>query len=123
MKIKGVLVDIINKRIETREVEDTLEEYYNLLNCDMIEIVSRHIGGKDYDIICDEEGLLKVNPIVSAFDSLNQPMLVGNLFIVNYGGNGKEASLTEEDIDHILKFGHLIETKNGQTNVAIRVEY
>lgn len=123
MKIKGVLVDVINKRIETREVEDTLEEYYNLLNCDMIEIVSRHIGGKDYDIICDEEGLLKVNPIVSAFDSLNQPMLVGNLFIVNYGENGKEASLTEEDIDHILKFGHLIETTNGQTNVAIRVEY
>lgn len=123
MKIKGVLVDVFNKRIETREIEDTLEGYYELLNCDMIEIVSRHIGGKDYDIICDEEGLLKVNPIVSAIDSNNQPMLVGSLFIVNYGGNGEEASLTEEDINHILKFGYIYETKDKQTNVAIRVEY
>lgn len=99
-----LLLDV--EKQEVREVEaSSLEEYYKLLNCSCIDIVTRNIMNtkyktNTYDIICDDEALLKEGSIPSAFDLRSMKIgLVGNLLICNYDeeGNEKSLSLTKED--------------------------
>ena len=99
--MKAFLLDAENRQTRTVEVDDTdhLTEYYKLLNCEIVDITSRKIGGKYFDIVADDEGLMKENPIVSALDTEWQPALVGNLLFCNYDPEtGEEVSLTDEDI-------------------------
>lgn len=103
MKIKGVLVDVMNEKVEVVEIEKSLQSYYNILNCDCIDIVSRKIDGREFDIVCDDEGLLKDPQKISAIDIMCQPMLVGNLFIVKFDGIEDIKSLNDDEINHVLK--------------------
>ena len=91
---------IINKGTATFEdFEPTLEEYYKKIGCDVIDIVCYNVNGKDYDIICDDEGLLKSPPlIVTAVGEDGSPLLVGGLIICNYDDEGNERSLEPDDI-------------------------
>ena len=100
--ITGVLVDAHNARITRVKIPDTLESYYTALDCTTVDIVSRTIGGKRFEIVCDDEGLLKDEPKVSAVDMEGHAMLVGSLFVCNYGGNGELSSLTDADVAHVL---------------------
>lgn len=85
------------------DIEPTLDAYYELLDCSTIDITSRKIGGKYFDIILDDEGLLKGSPVVTAVDSSPQrkPMLVGNLIICNMNDEGEEVSLSDDDVELI----------------------
>ena len=112
--MKAYLLDVHNNRARTVEVgdDDRLEEYYKLLNCSLIDITSRQIEGKYFDIIADDEGLYNEPVIVSALDSNGEPALVGSLLFCNYDGEGGETSLTDEDIALLRK----------HTAVAVRSE-
>ena len=99
MKI-GYLIDPMG-RAEPCTIPDSLEGYYKLLNCDTIDIVSRKIGCKYYDIVCDDEGLFKDQVKVSAVDGNGQAMLVGKLFICKHDGHGNEVGLDDDDILNI----------------------
>ena len=103
--MKAYLLDVHNNRARTVEVgdEDRLEEYYKLLNCSTIDITSRQIEGKYFDIVCDDEGLFNEPVKVSALDSNGEPALVGSLLFCNYDGDGGETSLTDEDIALLRK--------------------
>jgi len=90
-----------------RIISDELQSYYNIIDCDCIDITTRKIGNKYYDIIVDDEGLLKDDFIVSAIDSNYKPALVGNLVITNFDEEGNTTTLTDEDIRYIKQFiGH-----------------
>ena len=100
--MKAFLLDAENRQTRTVEVDDAdhLNAYYQLLNCSLVDITSRKIGGKYFDIVTDDEGLLKEAPIVSAVDSDGKPVLVGNLLFCNYDPQtGAEISLTDDDIE------------------------
>ena len=119
--ITGYLIDVANEQARPVTVEHSLESFYKLLDCDMIEIAPRRIGfphhnrtTKIYDIICDEEGLLKDSPKISAIDNIGSPMLVGNLLIVNMGEEDVE-SLTPDDIAYIEKYVELQATRKYPT--------
>jgi len=99
-KILGVA--IVNGKASAVEIDDDLQSYYKLLEIDIIDIVTMSIGRKNYAIVCDDEGLLKDNPIVSGVGSGLDPRLVGNLFICNSDG-GDLTSLTPDDILSIGK--------------------
>ena len=105
-KIKGVLLDVKENRCEKVEFEPTLENYYSMLHCDMIEIACRKIGsrrGRVYDIVCDEEGTFKEDVKISAINDIGEPMLVGSLLVVGLADDeGNETSLTEDDCDFIM---------------------
>lgn len=104
----GVLVDVEKETVRVVEIPDELDEFYRILNCSCIDIVSRHIGRnshhwKKFNIVCDDEGLFKDPQKISAIDNLGRAQLVGNLFIV--GGTDPEGNLTslsEADTDFIL---------------------
>lgn len=101
--LQGFFIDPLRKIAEPRTVKDDLQEFYKLLDCDLIDITTRPIGGRSFDIICDDEGLLKPSPIVSALFPDGSPALVGRLFVVrgdNY--SGELVSLFPDDVDRIL---------------------
>ena len=100
--ITGIYVNAENYTAAPITVESSLESYYKLLDVDFIDIVSRKIGGKYYDIICDDEALLKADPICSMMEE-KTPMLFGNLFICLHDGKGAEISLEQKDITRILR--------------------
>ena len=102
-KITGIFVDTENKKTSVLTVDDELETYYKLLNCSLIEIVPRKIGNSIVNIICDEEGLLINDPLMSAVDSAGNGMLAGSLFITGLTDDeGALTSLTEEDQQQVL---------------------
>ena len=94
------VIDVKECKAFATDIDDQLEEFYRIIGCDCIDIVVRTINGKSFDIICDDECLLKPNT-VSAVDSKNKPMLVGNLIVCNYGGGGELAELSEDDVKHL----------------------
>ena len=107
-KIRGVLLDTVKDKVEVVEFEPTLENYYRMLHCDMIEIAVRKIGvrnGKVFDIVCDEEGLFKQDNKISAINDLGKVMLVGSLLIVGLADEeGDETSLSEADALYVQRF-------------------
>lgn len=99
MKV-GYLIDPVGAS-GTCEIPHNLDGYYKLLDCQTIDIVRRKIGGKYYDIVCDDEGLFKDQVKVSAVDGNGQAMLVGKLLICKHDGKGNETGLSQEDILNI----------------------
>lgn len=116
-KITGVLVDLEKGVARKATIDKSLEGYYKALNCDCIDIVSRSIGGQGFDIICDDEALLKAFPKTSAVSKNGMPVLYGNLFVVNYDGMGDVCSLREGQIEHILR--HTIRITDGDNHWTI----
>lgn len=101
--LKGVLINVKDSKIEIVNIIPCLDEYYRLINCDTIDIATRFINGKLFDFIVDDEGLLKDEVYISAVDKSYEPMLAGNLLIVNgCDDDGELVSLTDNDIEHIL---------------------
>ena len=82
-----------------------LKDYYAAIGCSCITIVRRTIGGKPFEIICDDEGLLVDKPKVSAVDSALKGMLVGNLLIASgeVTGDGELTSIKGDELATVLK--------------------
>ena len=123
--MKAYLIDTEAKEARVVEIDDSnhLTEYYKYLNCYLIDITSRKVGGRYFDIIVDDEGLFADKPIVSAVDSSGEPALVGNLLFCNHDGQGGETSLTDQDIALLQEFTTLVEVvdKKGNRDTAIVV--
>ena len=101
--MKALLLD--TKKKEVRVVNPHgLFDYYELLDCHLIEHATRKIGGKKFDIICDEEGTFVDDPLISAIDDFGRTMLVGNLLICGLpDGEGESSDLTDDDIEYIRR--------------------
>lgn len=108
----GLLIDVEQSKVQIVTDASSLQDYYKLLNCDLIDIVRRRIGGRHYNIICDEEGLLKDNCTPSAFDSAGYAALVGNLLIMgpDIDELGEMSDLKPIDIMHLQNHIHLMYT-------------
>lgn len=102
-EITGVLVNPAERVARKATIPATLEGYYAALGCSCIDIVTRKIGGKAFDIVCDDEALLKADPVPSACNDTGYGMLYGALFICGYAGNGELASLTDDDCLYVLR--------------------
>ena len=109
-KLTAYLIDTEAETHGPVEIADDLDAFYKALHCDLIDIVTRGIGGirkhPQYEIICDEEGLLKDDPKISAIDDLGRPQLVGSLLICKSDPDDpcKLASLTPKDVRYIAQY-------------------
>lgn len=101
--LKGVLICPDKNTAEEASIENSLEGYYKALDCDTIDIVEREINGTYYDIICDDEALLKGDPLPSALDKLREPMLFGRLFVCHHDDEGELTSLSDEEVKSVLR--------------------
>ena len=72
---------------ELDETKDELRQFYNAINCDVIDYQTIEIDGHVYDCICDDEGLLKPEPIPTLWTGDN--ILVGNIIFANVNEEGE----------------------------------
>ena len=103
--MKSLLLDVENCEVAVIELDERpeLDFFYEKLNCDVIDIVERRIKGEYFQIVCDDEGALKPDPMVSAIDGNMEPVLCGNLmFFDSIDENGELVGLKNEDIERIL---------------------
>jgi len=108
---KAFFLDSVNKITKVVDV-NTLDDYYKLIGCDCIDIVTRKIGRKIYDIIIDDEGLLKDDPLISAIDDLGRVMLVGSLIVCGLADDeGEPTDLKPADVAYIKKRVHTLNTR------------
>lgn len=116
---------LLIKGLDVTEVEaNGLEDYYRLMEVDIIDIVTREIGGKFYDIICDDEGLLKEKPIPTMFDSEKQPMIFGNIIIAGLADDeGNMTDLTDEDIVRICGSLAVVTVLDEKYACLVNVKY
>ena len=100
--MKTILLDVYDRSIKPVDVRDDLQEFYRLLRCGTIDITQRKIGGKIFEVMCDDEGLLTDHPITSAFDSNGHMMLVGNLMFFHADDEGNLVGLTDSECAYLL---------------------
>jgi hypothetical protein len=102
--MKTILLDVYKEEVHITDVKPELEAYYEKLDCTCIDIVERKIGGKWFDIMCDDEGLFREPQKISAINDMGQPMLVGNLMFFHNDGEGNLTGLEDEDIEHLKRY-------------------
>ena len=102
--MKVVYLNVEKQQLpKVMDIEDNLDVFYELIGCRCVDIVERKIGNKYFDVICDDEGALKDNTVVSAVDTQFHPMIFGNLIISKSDDEGNLIDLSEEDIKQILR--------------------
>ena len=101
--MKYLLLDVKNRDVKMVEAND-LEDYYRLIGCRTIDIVSRTIGDVNVEIVLDDEGAIIDKPKVSAIDIDGTPMLFGNLLVASgrVTEDGELTELTRAEVDEIM---------------------
>lgn len=117
-KIKGILFNG-SEEPKVVEVYDKLDDYYKLLDCDVIDVITRrvknHLGESNITIVVDDNGLLKNRIIAPSGYLINKgkirEILLGKIFVCDEDENGKLISLSEEKIRTILESVEIVFTK------------
>ena len=102
--ITGLLVKTDGSKATFKTIPANLESYYKTLDCELIDIVNRNIGWEDFrfNIICDDEALLKAPTRASAINLDCNYCLYGNLFVVGVDSEtGDVRSLTRAEMKHL----------------------
>ena len=121
--MKYLLLDVENREVKTVEAND-LDDYYKIIGCRCIDIVSRSIGDIRVEIVLDDEGALLEHPKISAIDIDGTPMLYGNLLIASgrVTEDGELTELTEDEVDDIMDNVTIITTSIYKEPYPVFVE-
>ena len=84
----------------TIEVEPRLEEYYRLIGCECIDIVTREVGGTGFNIVVDDEGLLRGGDVTAASLTTGE-VLVGTILLFGIDDEGDLRPLTDTETNTI----------------------
>ena len=97
--MKAILIDTVNRTVTEVDAKG-LQDYYRLLNCEMIE-VAIHLGNEDV-IYVDEEGLFKQGTSYFTFKGAHQPFK-GNGIVVGTDNDSGETIDCKSDLDTIKR--------------------
>ena len=124
-KDKTVVAYQIKANGEHQAIDMKLElsDYYKYTECDIIDIVYATIGNKNYDIIVDDEGLLKSNRTFTAFTIKSGVLLAGSIVIVGSNGKGGFKSLSDKDLLNIKENLHTTEHMGNENLAPTMVEF
>lgn len=121
--MRSLLLNTNTNKLRAVKTKGDLDDLYRLIECNTIDIVTRQIGNKVFDIVIDDEGLLVENAKISAVDDFGEPMLFGNLLFFNNDGNGNLTELTEDDIKCIRKHTRTITDSDNEERTAVEMRY
>ena len=110
----------------------SLDDMYREIGCNTIDIATRKVGGRWFDFIVDDEGLLKSDPRVSAIyvneeDGTCEPALFGTLIICSHDDKGNTIDISLKDhmllVDRIrIVVAENRETGEKQENYVIQLD-
>lgn len=112
-KVRLLLLDVIGGTGFREVTCGELQDYYDNLKCDCFDIAVRNIGGRYFDIFCDDVGLFVEHPIPSAVDDEFNPVLVGNLIFAHHDREGNTTGLSDDDIEFIIE--HSVKVVDANT--------
>ncbi len=92
MFAKAYVIDVWNGEAKVVEKDWNLDAYYETIHCDCIDIAVRSIDGHPFNVVLDDEGLLKGGTRFGAYDITRGPALAGTL--VFFGVNPYSMDLT-----------------------------
>lgn len=102
-EILGVLINPKERKAEKVAFKPTLDEYYRLLGCDLIDYGQRCVGGTNVTIVCDDEGSFDSTNVVSAVDKDSCTMFVGTILVIGFDNvDGHDTGLTDGQADAVL---------------------
>lgn len=101
IEVKRLDKDLIT--IELVTINDDLEDFYNHIGCETIDIITRRFGGVLFDVILDDEALLKERPAITSYwqsddYTPNVERLCGTLLLCHSNEEGELTSATFEDL-------------------------
>jgi hypothetical protein len=102
--MRAVFVNAAEKRLEDIEIEKGLQPLYDMIGCDLVDLV--HLG--DDDLFVDDEGLLKARP-ESPFFRIGDVTLAGNGVIVGCDSKTGESCDARHDAAYykpLVSFTH-----------------
>ena len=110
MKTFQVLTLEINHNIKAiiphvREIdaENTLQEMYKIIKCDLVTCTEIEVNSKYYDVWSDDEALLKDKPVPTLY--INDDLVIcGNLMFATNDDDGRTTGLSDEDIRILINF-------------------
>lgn len=106
---------------ELMTINDTLSTYYDIIGCRCIDIVQRSFGGLGFDIVLDDEGLLKANETGELPTSWwqgegytpNYEGLFGVLVLTHHDDQGNLTSVSPMELIAVQSASKIIPTKDG----------
>ena len=113
MKVRGVFVDP-DSFVMVHEVENDIDEYHRLLDCDTFDVTGVRVNGVRYDVFCDDEGLFKSNPKPSIADPKGNVRIVGKCFFAGHDESGETISLTRAECKGILDRVRMVVDRSGR---------
>ena len=93
----GYKIDPHSKDAELVEVNG-LHDYYREIGCDCIDIAVVSVHGTPFNVIVDDEGLLKGEVIASVFDGKGYPMLANVAIVLGFDDDCDVRSLTTDEV-------------------------
>lgn len=93
----GYKIDPLSKDAELVEVNG-LDDYYREIGCDCIDIAVVSVHGTPFNVIVDDEGLLKGNVIASVFDGKGYPMLANVAIVLGLDDDCDVRSLKTDEV-------------------------
>lgn len=127
--ITGMLIRTDGTKASFKTIPANLESYYKTLDCELIDIVNRQVGYDNayrFNIICDDEALLKSPAIASAMDHGLNYCLYGNLFVVGIDEETGDIRNLTKDERKYLELNHcqfFVPYRNDPVDGLIRVTY
>ena len=90
-----------------RNIDDTdkLNEYYRYLDCHCIDMATIDVDGHAYDVVCDDEALLR-HPLVPSLYISEEQVFFGNLAFVKIDEEGASVGL-DRDFKFICAFQYI----------------
>ncbi len=115
MFAKAYVIDVRNGEAKAVEKDWNLDAYYETIGCDCIDIAVRGIEGHPFNVVLDDEGLLKGGKRFGAYDIAGRPALAGTLILfgVNQysmdleGITEAEAALIERNMAWLIDLSEL----------------
>lgn len=77
----GFVIDPNSDTAKLAEVNG-LEDYYRTIGCDCIDISMVYLNNRLFNVVCDDEGLLKGGAVPSVFDGDGNPIIVNTVIVL-----------------------------------------
>ncbi|MBE6095100.1 MAG: hypothetical protein E7199_06500 [Schwartzia succinivorans] len=93
----------LESHIRNIDETDKLNEYYRYLNCRCIDMATIDVDGHAYDVVCDDEALLR-QPLIPSLYVSEEQVLFGNLVFARNNEDGESVGLEREDMIRLLDY-------------------